>query len=68
MSESWTRSDSNIEAEDFTFFLQFAAASIAGTDIAPMMEDNLAHVLWSVEVVGEGLSVVERLLVASDCE
>ncbi|KAJ7679359.1 hypothetical protein DFH06DRAFT_509201 [Mycena polygramma] len=63
----WKRPDSEDagQSQDFTFFLEYASACITDKDVAPMMEENPPHVLWSVE---DGLSVVERLLVASDCE
>ncbi|KAJ7802490.1 hypothetical protein B0H14DRAFT_2892130, partial [Mycena olivaceomarginata] len=67
ISELWKRQDDVSGMEDLVFFLQFAAACLVNKDIAPLMEGSSQDVL-NVESAPEGLSVVERLLVASDCE
>jgi hypothetical protein len=62
-------------------FLRFAAACVADADIAPMLEGNppmledtppilevTSRPLWCCTDPTAPLSVIERLLVASDCE
>ncbi|KAJ6525999.1 hypothetical protein B0H19DRAFT_581789 [Mycena capillaripes] len=66
ISESWRRPDGNSQAELLTFFLEFAAACIAGKDIAPMMEDNPPTVIsclrlrWNIRFFKPDFSSISR--------
>ena len=47
-------------------FLRFGAACVATGDIAVILEET-SRPLWSVTDSSEGISVIERLVVATDC-
>ena len=59
--------DSTCSAE-WDFHRTFAAACIADGDICIAVEERRAESLVDVGNGGESLSLVERLLVAADCE
>jgi hypothetical protein len=63
LSSLWFR---DLCGPEWHFSRNFAAACIVDNDICPMLEANPQ---WTCVVnVAEGLSVVERLVVAADCE
>ncbi|KAJ7067472.1 hypothetical protein C8F01DRAFT_1121385 [Mycena amicta] len=66
----WARDDAFGQAEDFLFHLQFAASCLSDADISTIIEESSFDGLSRVEMQTEtdGLCVIERLLVASDCE
>ncbi|KAJ7498869.1 hypothetical protein FB451DRAFT_1203270 [Mycena latifolia] len=64
---AWDRSDDAC-GPHWHFHRNFASACVADQDIATMVEDVSPPNLGSVANRPEGLSVIERLLVASDCD
>ncbi|KAJ7111633.1 Rho GTPase activation protein [Mycena crocata] len=63
----WDRPDDPACGPRWHFHCNFAAACIADIDISTMVEKVSPSDLGSVANRPEGLSVIERLLVASDC-
>ncbi|KAJ7118146.1 hypothetical protein C8R44DRAFT_738098 [Mycena epipterygia] len=63
----WDRPD-GICGDQWHFHRNFAAACTADMDISSMVEDSLIQSLGSVLEQCTGLSILERILVASDCE
>ncbi|KAJ7134017.1 hypothetical protein C8R43DRAFT_1022198 [Mycena crocata] len=64
----WERSDGAVCGPSWHFHRNFAAACIADEDISTMVENMSTSELGSVANRPEGLSVIEKLLVASDCD
>jgi hypothetical protein len=54
ISELWKRQDDVSGMGDLVFFLQFAAACLVNTDIAPLMEGSSRDVLWNVGSASRG--------------
>ena len=60
--------DQNITNISIYITLDFAAACIVDQDVSSLVEDTPPEQLGSVVTPSDGLSIIEKLLVASDCE
>ncbi|KAJ6570389.1 hypothetical protein B0H10DRAFT_1027880 [Mycena sp. CBHHK59/15] len=67
LSDFWARSQDPCD-RNWSFHHHFAAACISDGDISAMIEQPPFHRLGSVDSETDGLCVIERLLVASDCD
>ncbi|KAJ7118138.1 hypothetical protein C8R44DRAFT_923364 [Mycena epipterygia] len=63
----WNR-PGDVDEDQLHFHRKFAAACVADAEISSMVEDIPPQSLGSVLDQCAGLSIVERLLIASDCE
>ncbi|KAJ7459356.1 G-protein alpha subunit-domain-containing protein [Mycena latifolia] len=63
----WERTDESGGAQ-WHFFCRFAAACLADRDLSSLVEDIPPQSFSSVAAEESGLSIIEQLLVSSDCE
>jgi hypothetical protein len=63
----WNRPNDTC-GEHWHFARNFAAACIVDQDVSSLVEDTPPEQLGSVVTPSDGLSIIEKLLVASDCE
>jgi hypothetical protein len=66
ISAVWARSD-DYRPPQWNFFYKFAAACLSETDVSGTLAGVSPRTLGSVQVESGMLSVIEQLLVASEC-
>ncbi|KAJ7603828.1 hypothetical protein FB45DRAFT_78492 [Roridomyces roridus] len=68
ISALWDRNDECPTDDEWTFWRAFAATCLSDKAIAPILEGHAIARLTSCVMDDGGLSVIERLIIAHDCE